>query len=145
VLTCLLFTFNTEPTPSEDTVSIRTHRLHIVRQYDTTVKRILEVMLGRISKLLDSDVVLRESVSCYYPEYSGIDPGLPGVSQEAHSEEASVKENVREAEGDNTSAALYQQQRQVICFVALLFLFFHCRAGSICPIWEGFCVWVVSI
>ncbi|KAG2085067.1 hypothetical protein BD769DRAFT_1397420 [Suillus cothurnatus] len=68
--------------------------------------------------------VLRESVSCYYPEYSGIDPGLPGVPQEAHSEEASVKENVREAEGDNTSAALYQQQWQLILFVALLFLFF---------------------
>ncbi|KAG2136883.1 hypothetical protein BD769DRAFT_1638325 [Suillus cothurnatus] len=30
---------------------------------------------------------------------------LPSVPQEAHSEEASVKENVREAEGDNTSAS----------------------------------------
>ncbi|KAG2117625.1 hypothetical protein BD769DRAFT_1390759 [Suillus cothurnatus] len=94
-----------EPTPSEDTVSIRAHRLCIVRQYDAAVERILEAMLGCISKLLDSSVV-GESVSHYYPEYSGIDPGLPSVPQEAHSEEASIKENVREAEGDNTSAAL---------------------------------------
>jgi hypothetical protein len=42
----------------------------------------------------------------YYPEYSGIDPGLPSVPQEAHSEEASIKENVREAEGEKL-AQLY--------------------------------------
>lgn len=117
-----------EPTPSEDTVSIRADRLRIVRQYDAAVERILEATLGRISKLLDNGVV-GESVSHYYPEYSGADPGLPNVPQKAHSEAATNKENVGEAEGNKTSAALYQQQRQFVFLVALLFLFFSGALG----------------
>ncbi|KAG2158681.1 uncharacterized protein EDB93DRAFT_1119760 [Suillus bovinus] len=71
-----------EPTPSEDTVYIREGRLRIVRQYNTAVERVLEATLGRLSKLLDNGVVGE----------------IPDVPQEAHSEEASVKENVGEAE-----------------------------------------------
>ncbi|KAG2362410.1 hypothetical protein BDR07DRAFT_1406846 [Suillus spraguei] len=112
-----------EPTPSKDTISIREDRLRIVRQYDAAVEHILEATLGRVSKLLDNGVV-GESVSHYYPEYSGADPGLPNVPQEAHREEAADKENVGEAEGNKSSAALYQQQRQLIFFAAFLFLFF---------------------
>ncbi|KAG1838979.1 hypothetical protein F4604DRAFT_1995533 [Suillus subluteus] len=110
-----------EPTPSEDTAFIRTDRLRIVRQYDAAVEHILEAMLGHISKLLDNGVV-GQSVSHYYPEYSGVDPGLPDVPQEAHSEEASIKENVEETECDKISTALYQQQRQFIFFAALFSL-----------------------
>jgi hypothetical protein len=99
-----------------------------VRQYDAAVERILDATLGRISKLLDNGVV-GESVSHHYPEYSGVDPGLPDVSQEARGKQVSVKENVRQAEGDKTSAALYQQQRQLILFAALLFLFFSGALG----------------
>lgn len=95
-----------------------------MRQYDAAVERILEATLGRISRLLDNGVV-GESVSHYYPEYSGANPGrISDVPQEAHSEEASAKENSREAEDNKTSAAVYQQQRQLICFAALLFLYF---------------------
>jgi hypothetical protein len=118
-----------EPTPAQDTVSIRLDRLRIVRQYDAAVERILEATLGRISKLLDNGVV-GESVSHYYPEYSGANPGrIPDVPQEAHREEASNKENVGEAEVNKTGAALYQQQRQLIFFAALLFLYFTGALG----------------
>lgn len=117
-----------EPTPSKDTISIREDRLRIVRQYDAAVEHILEATLGRVSKLLDNGVV-GESVSHYYPEYSGADPGLPDVPQEAHREEAADKENIGEAEGNKSSAALYQQQRQLIFFVAFLFLFFSGALG----------------
>ncbi|KAG2136878.1 hypothetical protein BD769DRAFT_1438979 [Suillus cothurnatus] len=105
-----------EPTPSEDTVSIRADRLRIVRQYDAAVERILDATLGRISKLLDNGVV-GESVSHHYPEYSGVDPGLPDVR------------TLGTTDGDKTSAALYQQQRQLILFAALLFLFFSGALG----------------
>ncbi|KAG1738268.1 hypothetical protein EDB19DRAFT_2039714 [Suillus lakei] len=117
-----------EPTPSEDTISIRADRLRIVRQYDAVVERILEATLGRISKLLDNGVV-GESVSHYYPEYSGADPGTPDMPQEAKNEQVSNKENVKEAEGTKTSATLYQQQRQLVFIAALLFLFFSGALG----------------
>lgn len=120
-----------EPTPSEDTASMRLDRLRIVRQYDAAVERILEATLGRISKLLDNGVV-GESVSHYYPEYSGANSGrISNVPQEAHSEDSSsVKENVGEEVKDNkTSAAPYQQQRQLLFFAALLFLYFSGALG----------------
>lgn len=117
-----------EPTPSKDTISIREDRLRIVRQYDAAVERILEATLGRLSKLLDNGVV-GESVSHYYPEHSGADPGLPDVPQEAHSEEAADKENIGEAKGNKSSATLYQQQRQLVFFAAFLFLFFSGALG----------------
>lgn len=117
-----------EPTPSEDTVSIRADRLRIVRQYDAAVERVMEATLGRISKLLDNGVV-GESVSRHYPEHSGADPGIPDVPQEAHSKEAPVKGNAGKAEGSKTSVTLYQQQRQLIFFAALLFLFYSGALG----------------
>lgn len=117
-----------EPTPSEDTVSIRADRLRIVRQYDAAVERVMEATLGRISKLLDNGVV-GESVSHHYPEHSGADPGIPDVPQEAHSKEAPVKGNAGKAEGSKTSVTLYQQQRQLIFFAALLFLFYSGALG----------------
>lgn len=121
---------NAEPTPSEDVVSMRLDRLRIVRQYDAAVEYILEATLGRISKLLDNGVV-GESVSHYYPEYSGADPGrISNVPQEEHSEESSsVKENVFEVEDNKTSAAPYQQQRQLLFFAAVLFLYFSGALG----------------
>ncbi|KAG1899024.1 uncharacterized protein F5891DRAFT_1041131 [Suillus fuscotomentosus] len=117
-----------EPTPSEDTVSIRADRLRIVRQYDAAVERVMEATLGRISKLLDNGVV-GESVSHHYPEHSGADTGIPDVPQEAHSKEAPVKGNAGKAEGSKTSVTLYQQQRQLIFFAALLFLFYSGALG----------------
>ncbi|KAG1726864.1 uncharacterized protein EDB91DRAFT_1254107 [Suillus paluster] len=106
-----------EPTPSEATISIRTDRLRIVRQYDAAVERILEATLGRISKLLDNGVV-GESVSHCYPQYSGAASGSPDVPQEAASEGVSVEEDVGKAE-----------QRQLVFFAALLFLFFSGALG----------------
>ncbi|KAG2336583.1 hypothetical protein BDR05DRAFT_1005716 [Suillus weaverae] len=114
-----------------NTVSMRLDRLRIVRQYDAAVERILEATLGCISKLLDNDVV-GESVSYYYPEYSGANPGrISNVPQEAHREEASVNENVGEFEDIKTSAAPYQQQPEwQHIFAALLFLYFSGALGQ---------------
>jgi len=110
---------NAEPTPSEDTISIRAGRLRIVRQYDAAVERVLEATLGRISKLLDNGV-MGESVSHYYPEYSDAHPDPPHVLQEAKSEKVSVRD------GNRFSTAI---ERQLVFFAALLFLFMSGALG----------------
>ncbi|KAG0700210.1 hypothetical protein DFH29DRAFT_643990 [Suillus ampliporus] len=117
-----------EPTPSEDTISIRADRLRVVRQYDAAVEWILEATLGRISKLLDNSVV-GQSVSHHYPQNSGADPGSREVPQKAPSEIVSVRKDVGEADGNKNSAALYRQQQQLVFFAALLFLFFSGALG----------------
>jgi hypothetical protein len=127
--------FDAEPTPSEDTISIRADRLQIVRQYDAAVERLLEATLGRISKLFDKSVT-GESVShCIYPPESSENIALrdsgadhsPLAVREATNNQVSVRENVGKADTSKTSTTIV---RQLVFFTSLLYLFMSGALGQ---------------